>query len=202
MPRLAGDGGGPTGYLDTSGINGPGSEGAASEFEMEVANEDILVEPLRSQKVIGVIHILASWNDTFIHATDITGRETYCRVTGGIAAERLLQHDVDGEGVEGRFVTGDRNGEPVVARLRVAQSQLGDIVFVGQTLDGGAEFTEFSAIVASRRNQSVNSCGAGFGDAFDFCGILHRRLDGESVSALNGTIDAGSDLVSRPFDEN
>lgn len=53
VPRLAGDGGGPTGYLDTSGINGPGSEGAASEFEMEVANEDILVEPLRSQKVIG-----------------------------------------------------------------------------------------------------------------------------------------------------
>ena len=53
VPRLAGDDGGPTGYLDTSGINGPGSEGAASEFEMEVANEDILVEPLRSQKVIG-----------------------------------------------------------------------------------------------------------------------------------------------------
>ena len=83
-----------------------------------------------------------------------------------------------------------------------AQEQLGDVVFVGQTLDGGAEFTEFSAIVASRRDQSVNSCCAGFGDAFDFCGILHRRLDGESVSALNGTIDAGSDLVSRPFDEN
>lgn len=53
VPRLAGDGGGPTGYLDTSGINGPGSEGAASEFEMEVENQDILVEPLRSQQIIG-----------------------------------------------------------------------------------------------------------------------------------------------------
>ena len=37
-----------------------------------------------SQRVIGVVRILASWNDTFIHATDITGRETYCRVTGGM----------------------------------------------------------------------------------------------------------------------
>ena len=32
----------------------------------------------------GVVRILASWNDTFIHVTDLTGRETYCRVTGGM----------------------------------------------------------------------------------------------------------------------
>lgn len=35
-------------------------------------------------KVFGVAHILATWNDTFIHVTDLTGRETYCRVTGGM----------------------------------------------------------------------------------------------------------------------
>ena len=34
--------------------------------------------------VFGVAHILATWNDTFIHVTDLTGRETYCRVTGGM----------------------------------------------------------------------------------------------------------------------
>ena len=32
----------------------------------------------------GVCHILATWNDTFLHVTDITGRETYCRITGGM----------------------------------------------------------------------------------------------------------------------
>lgn len=32
----------------------------------------------------GVCHILATFNDTFIHVTDLTGRETYVRVTGTI----------------------------------------------------------------------------------------------------------------------
>ena len=27
---------------------------------------------------------MASWNDTFIHVTDLTGRETLIRVTGGM----------------------------------------------------------------------------------------------------------------------
>jgi small subunit ribosomal protein S14e len=34
--------------------------------------------------VFGVAHILATWNDTFIHVTDLTGCETYCRITGGM----------------------------------------------------------------------------------------------------------------------
>ena len=37
-----------------------------------------------SKHVFAIVHILASWNDTFIHVTDLTGRETYCRVTGGM----------------------------------------------------------------------------------------------------------------------
>ena len=32
----------------------------------------------------GVAHIFASFNDTFVHVTDISGRETICRVTGGM----------------------------------------------------------------------------------------------------------------------
>lgn len=45
------------------------------------------------QNVFGVAHILATWNgnrfishpsDTFIHVTDLTGRETLIRVTGGM----------------------------------------------------------------------------------------------------------------------
>merc|ERR1712054_406257 len=34
--------------------------------------------------VFGVAHIFASFNDTFVHVTDLTGRETIARVTGGM----------------------------------------------------------------------------------------------------------------------
>merc|ERR1711916_244781 len=34
--------------------------------------------------VFGVAHIFASFNDTFIHVTDISGRETIVKVTGGM----------------------------------------------------------------------------------------------------------------------
>lgn len=34
--------------------------------------------------VFGVAHVYASYNDTFIHVTDLTGRETIVRVTGGM----------------------------------------------------------------------------------------------------------------------
>ncbi|KRX06579.1 hypothetical protein PPERSA_13058 [Pseudocohnilembus persalinus] len=37
-----------------------------------------------NEKVFGVCHILASSNDTFIHVTDLSGRETLVRVTGGM----------------------------------------------------------------------------------------------------------------------
>ena len=34
--------------------------------------------------VFGVAHIYASFNDTFVHVTDLSGRETLCRITGGM----------------------------------------------------------------------------------------------------------------------
>jgi len=36
------------------------------------------------ETVFGVAHIYASFNDTFVHVTDISGRETIIRVTGGM----------------------------------------------------------------------------------------------------------------------
>merc|ERR1711934_831938 len=36
------------------------------------------------ETVVGVAHIYASYNDTFVHITDLTGRETMVRVTGGM----------------------------------------------------------------------------------------------------------------------
>ncbi|PAV18024.1 40S ribosomal s14 [Pyrrhoderma noxium] len=34
--------------------------------------------------VFGVAHIYASFNDTFVHITDLSGKETVARVTGGM----------------------------------------------------------------------------------------------------------------------
>ena len=36
------------------------------------------------EMVYGVAHIFASFNDTFVHVTDMSGRETLVRVTGGM----------------------------------------------------------------------------------------------------------------------
>ena len=36
------------------------------------------------ETVFGVAHIFASFNDTFVHVTDLSGKETLCRVTGGM----------------------------------------------------------------------------------------------------------------------
>ena len=51
-----------------------------------VHKEERLGPPVDGKEdfVFGVAHILSTWNDTFIHVTDLTGRETYCRVTGGM----------------------------------------------------------------------------------------------------------------------
>lgn len=34
--------------------------------------------------LFGVCHICATFNDTFIHVTDLSGRETYARISGGM----------------------------------------------------------------------------------------------------------------------
>ena len=36
------------------------------------------------EEVFGVAHIFASFNDTFVHVTDLSGKETLVRVTGGM----------------------------------------------------------------------------------------------------------------------
>ena len=38
----------------------------------------------KDELLFGVCHICATFNDTFIHVTDLSGRETYARVTGGM----------------------------------------------------------------------------------------------------------------------
>merc|ERR1712199_74159 len=38
----------------------------------------------KDQLNFAVCHIKATFNNTFIHVTDLSGRETYCRITGGM----------------------------------------------------------------------------------------------------------------------
>lgn len=39
--------------------------------------------------VFGVAHIYASFNDTFVHVTDLSGKETISRVTGKIGSSGI-----------------------------------------------------------------------------------------------------------------
>lgn len=56
-------------------------EGTAKPIE-EVT--EVVPQATEAEIVFGVAHIFASFNDTFVHVTDLSGRETICRVTGGM----------------------------------------------------------------------------------------------------------------------
>merc|ERR1719164_287209 len=42
------------------------------------------LEQGKDENNFGVVHLLATFNNTFLHVTDLSGRETYCRITGGM----------------------------------------------------------------------------------------------------------------------
>ena len=48
--------------------------------------EQVMLGPQvpEGENVFGIAHIFASFNDTFVHVTDVTGSETITRVTGGM----------------------------------------------------------------------------------------------------------------------
>ena len=54
----------------------------------KVAKEEVQVslgpQVREGEVVFGVAHIFASFNDTFVHVTDLSGKETISRVTGGM----------------------------------------------------------------------------------------------------------------------
>ncbi|MCJ1447519.1 MAG: ribosomal protein S14, S11 [Stictis urceolatum] len=54
--------------------------------KVERGPENISLGPQvrEGELVFGVARIFASFNDTFVHVTDLTGRETITRVTGGM----------------------------------------------------------------------------------------------------------------------
>lgn len=72
----------------------PAAKQAGKKKGKEVEGEEVAVAEAKQERSLGpqnttgdvfaVCHILATWNDTFIHVTDLTGRETLARVTGGM----------------------------------------------------------------------------------------------------------------------
>ena len=60
-------------------------EEGAEEAGEEVKGGNLGPQDLPTgEELFGVCHICATFNDTFIHVTDLSGRETYARVTGGM----------------------------------------------------------------------------------------------------------------------
>merc|ERR1719364_680510 len=52
---------------------------------MEFKNEKDSIKSISSVvNIFGVARIYASFNDTFVHITDLSGKETIARVTGGM----------------------------------------------------------------------------------------------------------------------
>ncbi|CAG9315558.1 unnamed protein product [Blepharisma stoltei] len=52
--------------------------------KVEEPEQAMLGPNLTGEKIFAVCHLLATFNDTFIHVTDLSGRETLARVTGGM----------------------------------------------------------------------------------------------------------------------
>merc|ERR1712072_312680 len=67
---------------NTESINMPNKEAKVKD---DGEKQHALAAQLgENELVFGVAHIYASYNDTFVHITDLTGRETLVRVTGGM----------------------------------------------------------------------------------------------------------------------
>jgi len=58
----------------------------APKKKSDEAAENVTLGPTsrEGEHIFGVAHIFASFNDTFVHVTDLSGKETICRVTGGM----------------------------------------------------------------------------------------------------------------------
>ena len=64
----------------------------AKKVEKVVENVALGPQVKEGELVFGVAHIFASFNDTFVHVTDLSGKETLVRITGRPAsAPRLVR---------------------------------------------------------------------------------------------------------------
>jgi small subunit ribosomal protein S14e len=71
--------------------------------------------------VFGVAHIYASFNDTFVHVTDLSGKETISRVTGEYPGRPLGRRHVLTFLLGGMKVKADRDESSPYAAMLAAQ---------------------------------------------------------------------------------
>lgn len=69
--------------------NPPPPEAKVAPQTKKTKADDVYVGPAKRKDeiVLGVAHIYATKNDTFIHVTDLSGAETLCKVTGGMVVK-------------------------------------------------------------------------------------------------------------------
>lgn len=63
----------------------PHPQAPKKKTEKVVENVELGPQVKEGELVFGVAHIFASFNDTFVHVTDLSGKETIVRVTGTLA---------------------------------------------------------------------------------------------------------------------
>lgn len=69
--------------------NPPPPEAKVAPQTKKTKADDVYVGPAKRKDeiVLGVAHIYATKNDTFIHVTDLSGAETLVKVTGGMVVK-------------------------------------------------------------------------------------------------------------------
>ncbi|KAL4828375.1 hypothetical protein H8958_011709, partial [Nasalis larvatus] len=85
------------------------------------------------QNVSGVCHIFASFNDTFVHVTDLSGKEIICRATGRTKVKAEL--GITALHIKLQAIGGSRNKTPG-PRAQVALRALArPVIKIGQIED-------------------------------------------------------------------
>ena len=76
-------------WLGLSGMSTPQPE--AKVAPVKKSKDDVYVGPAKKHDEIclGVAHIYATKNDTFVHVTDLSGAETLVKVTGGMVVRAM-----------------------------------------------------------------------------------------------------------------
>ena len=67
----------------------------------------------------GVIHIYASYNNTIIHVTDITGAETIAKISGGMIVKNQKDESSPYAAMQGAFKIADMIREKGIEKVHV-----------------------------------------------------------------------------------
>ena len=85
-----------------------------------------------TENVFGVCHIKATFNNTFIHVTDLSGRETYSRITGGmkVKADREESSPYAGKCPTTRTISPHLKGDGDAPTIQLGLTNLVNLIFL------------------------------------------------------------------------